>query len=200
MSVWIAAGLGAMTWTLLEYVIHRWGGHDRRFSRRSMFGREHTRHHSEGNYFAPTWKKAVMATVVVPLVAAPVALLTGPVLALAYALGLVGLYLVYEWIHRRLHVSAGWGPYARWARRHHFFHHFHDPSVNHGVTSPVWDWVFGTLRRPDQVAVPERLAMSWLCDEQGLVREEHRRDYVLRKSKRSARGPGRARLAVGARG
>ena len=51
--------LGALTWSFLEYCIHRWLGHDRRF-RKNVFAREHIRHHIEGNYFAPTWKKLVL--------------------------------------------------------------------------------------------------------------------------------------------
>ena len=36
----VAALLGVLSWTFLEYVIHRWMGHDRRF-RRTPFGVEH---------------------------------------------------------------------------------------------------------------------------------------------------------------
>ena len=50
----LAIVLGALTWTLLEYCAHRWLGH---VHRRNAFGAEHTRHHSQGDYFAPPWKK-----------------------------------------------------------------------------------------------------------------------------------------------
>lgn len=170
MSVVLAAALGAVTWSLLEYVIHRWLGHDRRLLR-NVFGREHTQHHAKGHYFAPAWKKAAAAVVTSVLLGVPAVLVAGPALGGAWTAGLVGFYLTYEVIHRRLHVSPGWGPYARWARRHHFYHHFHDPSVNHGVTSPVWDVVFGTRVTVTAVDVPERLAMPWLLDaETGDVR------------------------------
>ena len=84
---------------------------------------------------------------------------------LAYAVGLVGFYCAYEVLHRRLHVSEGVGAFGRWARRHHFYHHFHDPAANHGVTSPLWDLVFGTRKVvTEAVVVPEKLAMPWLVD------------------------------------
>jgi hypothetical protein len=52
--------------------------------------------------------------------------------------------------------------------------------ANHGVTTPVWDLVFGTYERVDgAVAVPRRLAMRWLCDEHGEVRPEYAGDYRL---------------------
>jgi hypothetical protein len=50
---------------------------------------------------------------------------------------------------------------------------------NHGVTSPLWDKVFGTYEAPAQVRVPRRLAMIWLVDEQGELRAEFADRYVL---------------------
>jgi dihydroceramide fatty acyl 2-hydroxylase len=159
----LAAALGAFTWTFLEYLIHRWMGHDRRF-RKSPFGLEHTRHHIEGDYFAPTWKKAVFVAVIAPLLCVPAVALAGIALGVAYVCGLVALYGFYEVLHRREHTHAGIGPYGRWARRHHFTHHFVDARVNHGVTTPVWDWVFRTYRKPGIIRVPARLRMRWLTD------------------------------------
>ncbi len=56
MSIAVAAIVGALTWSFLEYVIHRWLGHDRRF-RGNPFGVEHIRRHAEGGYFAPNKKR-----------------------------------------------------------------------------------------------------------------------------------------------
>ena len=177
----LAFALGALTWSLLEYTLHRRLGHDRRLVRATPFGTEHTAHHSRGNYFAPTWKKALAALLFVGLVAPPAVLVAGTASGAAYTAGLVGFYLTYELLHRLLHVWAGVGPYARWARRHHFYHHFHDPRLNHGVTSPLWDVVFGTYARPERIAVPRKLAMRWLVDPaSGSVRAHLGRDYQLR--------------------
>lgn len=163
---------GALTWTLLEYLIHRWMGHDRRF-RRSPFGIEHVRHHIEGNYFAPTWKKLGFAAVF-----AVILLLVVPA---AFVAGLLVAYAAYEILHRREHTHAGIGAYGRWARRHHFHHHFVDGRTNHGVTSPIWDLVFRTYDPPSQIRVPRKLCMAWLVDPStGDVRAEHARVYSLR--------------------
>jgi 4-hydroxysphinganine ceramide fatty acyl 2-hydroxylase len=176
--------LGALTWTLLEYCIHRWLGHDRRLMP-NPFAAEHVRHHSS-NYFAPTWKKLLAALCVFALVA-PVAILTaGVVPGVAYALGLVGFYGVYEVLHRLEHVYEGFGPYGRWARRHHFYHHFTDPRMNHGVTSPLWDFVFRTYRTPGVIRVPEKLKLEWLVDEEGEVRQAYAASYELRRAKTKA--------------
>lgn len=166
LSTLAALALGVLTWTLLEYTIHRFLGHSKG-AKKNPFGAEHTAHHSKGNYFAPAWKKAFAAAVFCGVALPLASLVAGFELGLAYTLGLVGFYVAYEVVHRLLHTWAGVGPYGRWARRHHFYHHFHDPRMNHGVTTPLWDLVFGTYRPVrEKVEVPEKLAMQWLRDPQ----------------------------------
>jgi sterol desaturase/sphingolipid hydroxylase (fatty acid hydroxylase superfamily) len=174
----LAAAAGALCWTFLEYVIHRWMGHDRRF-RRTPFGLEHVRHHAEGSYFAPTWKKVLAAAAAMALVSGPALAVAGFAGGMAFVAGLIASYGAYEVLHRREHTHAGFGPYGRWARRHHFHHHFMDPRTNHGVTTPLWDVVFGTYRRPTVIKVPPRLGMPWLLDERGEVRAEHAGTFAL---------------------
>lgn len=179
----VAAAAGALTWTLLEYLIHRGLGHGRRW-RGNPFGVEHLRHHVEGDYFAPPWKKVVFAAGVAGVLGALGVALAGWTLGPSYVAGLVGCYGLYELLHRRLHTHGGIGPYGRWARRHHFFHHLSDARTNFGVTSPLWDVVFGTYRAPGVIAVPPRLSMAWLLDPAtGGVRARHAGRYVLRAAK-----------------
>lgn len=174
LPVWAAAG--AFTWTLLEYWIHRELGHRRTGN---PFGVEHVRHHATTHYFAPAAKKAAVAVPVIVAFAALLAWPLGTMPASAFAAGLGTTYLLYEVVHRRAHTHPPRGRYGRWLRRHHFHHHFHAPAKNHGVTSPVWDVVFGTLARPGVVRVPEKHAMTWLVDEEGVVRSEHAADYTV---------------------
>jgi sterol desaturase/sphingolipid hydroxylase (fatty acid hydroxylase superfamily) len=163
--------LGALAWTLLEYMMHRWLGHK---FKRNPFGVEHVRHHVEGNYFAPSWKKVIFAAVI----AALLALTAG----IAFTAGLIGMYAAYEVLHRLEHTHAGIGPYGRWARRHHFHHHFVDGRTNHGVTSPLWDVVFGTYQPAAPVIrVPRKLCMPWLLDPTtNDIRSAHAGTYQLR--------------------
>ena len=184
MRIAVAVLAGAFTWSFLEYVIHRWLGHDRRF-RGNAFGVEHIRHHIEGDYFAPTWKKVLVAVIAAAILTAPALLIAGPAIGMAYVAGLVGFYGVYEWHHRRDHTHAPFAAYGRWARRHHFHHHLVDARVNFGVTSPLWDLVFGSYRTTTRIKVPPRLAMVWLIDPRtGGVRAEHAETFVLGKSPR----------------
>ena len=178
----ILAGLaGAATWTFLEYVIHRWLGHDVRL-RPNPFAMEHIRHHSQGDYFAPTWKKVVI-TAIVGAVLTPIAIkVTNPVVGPSYVAGLLLFYTAYEVVHRRMHTHAGIGSYGRWLRRHHFYHHFVNPDMNHGIISPVWDIVFRTYRPVGTIDVPHKMRMSWLVDPKtGNVIDDYAGTFQLRQ-------------------
>jgi len=187
MQIVLGLVLGATTWSFAEYTIHRFLGHDQRF-RPNPFAKEHIRHHVEGDYFAPTWTKAAAALVILGVVTAPAVWIAGLFPGLAYATGFAGFYLFYELLHRLEHIHAGFGFYGRWARRHHFYHHFVDARYNHGVTSPIWDLVFRTYRTTDKITVPRRLMMPWLGDLENGVKPELADSYQL-KAKRVRKSP-----------
>lgn len=170
---------GVLLWTLLEYVLHRWAFHERKLGKRAA--REHLRHHAKPDYFA-TWRhKLFLAVPVLGVLGGGGYLLAG-FAGLGLVAGTFVGWQVYELIHRATHVRAPLGRYGEWARSHHLHHHFQNPKVNHGVTTPVWDWVFGTLERPASIRVPRKhaQAFAWLLDEDGAeVRERYRGLYSL---------------------
>ena len=173
---WTAAGAGI--WTLLEYFIHDFLGH--RGHGKNPFGAEHIKHHATTHYFAPAWKKALAAGPVLLGVWGLLSLGLGAGAGSACATGLAAMYVAYEIAHRRFHTCAPRGPFGRFLRRHHFHHHFHKPSSNFGVTSPVWDLVFGTYAEPGMIRVPEKHAMTWLLDPlTGEVGRLYADDYTL---------------------
>jgi len=163
---------GGLLWTLTEYLAHRFLGHHRK-TRPNPFADEHTRHHSVGDYFAPAWKKAVVAIVAFALVGIPAVALTGGLIGAAFALGFAALYVGYEALHWRAHTHAGRSLRMPRLRRHHFYHHFGDPRVNHGVSTTLWDRVFNTHVVPQQIPVPHKMAMRWLFAD-AAAREEGR--------------------------
>ena len=120
----------------------------------------------------------------------------GPAAGWGLGVGYVVAYFTYEAIHGIAHCFAPRTRYGRWYRKHHFHHHFAEPLRNQGVTTPVWDKVFGTFSEPGQVQVPRRMAMRWLLDEDGEVKPEFQarlrrpRPQGLR---RGGRGPQRLR-------
>ncbi len=63
---------------------------------------------------------------------------------LGFHAGLLSGYILYEFLHLGAH--AHWRvPGLRYMHRQHLMHHFGDSQRTFGVTSPLWDWVFGTL-------------------------------------------------------
>ena len=178
----LAAGL--FVWTLAEYVLHRFVMHE--MVGRGMPSREHLVHHAdpENNPGRPllSWIGIVVVGAVLFL---PSGLALGewqfggaiaglPV----YAGWLLG-YGIYEQVHERSHAKAPRGRYTAWVRRHHFHHHHGHPMANHGVTTPLWDRVFGTLEVPAVVRVPRRQAMRWLVHADGSIRAEYAASYRL---------------------
>lgn len=169
--------VGAAGWTLLEYVLHRSVFHAT--SAKGPGAKEHRRHHAQVDYFAPSWQKALAALAATAIVMPSFALVVGVQLGFACTLGFISMYLLYEILHRRAHTRPPRGRYGRWRRKNHFAHHFVDPRLAQGVTTPFWDLVFGTRLSVDRVRVPRRLAMSWLVDMNGEVRAAYASDYEL---------------------
>lgn len=173
--------LGVLGWTFAEYWLHRGWGH--RGEAKNPFSVEHLAHHADLTYFAPAYKKAIAAVAVVVVLGTLLYQFLG-IPGIAAAVGFATMYVVYEVIHRRLHSDPGDSRYGRWARRHHLYHHYRRPKLNHGVSSPIWDFVFGTLEVPDIVKVPRRNALPWMLDEDGELREDLAGEYVLIGRKR----------------
>ena len=177
-SLATATGIGALSWSATEYGLHRFAMHELRG--RGLASREHLKHHADVTYFAPTSKKLLSAAGTAA-VAWPVAsAVADRRWATAFTGGLLSTYFWYELVHRRLHTHPPTNRYGRWARRSHLHHHFGAPKRNLGVTSPVWDKVFGTYDVPGRVTVPRRMAPSWLVDEAGEVRPELAADYLVK--------------------
>jgi sterol desaturase/sphingolipid hydroxylase (fatty acid hydroxylase superfamily) len=152
--------LGVVLWTFLEYVLHRFLGHEHKG--RNFFKDEHQIHHRKVHYFAPAYKKIGAAAIVAVSLSVLLMLLLPWQLAFSFVTGLMGMYGLYEYVHARYHRK---GPVARIfiiLRKHHFYHHFHQPKLNHGVTTRFWDRVFGTFHRVETVKVPRQMTMNWL--------------------------------------
>ena len=183
MRAWVVLGgftAGWFLWVLAEYLLHRFAMHELRG--RGIMSREHLQHHVGASWswspmFLLSWAGVVIVSVAAWL---PVGWALG---STSFGVGLAGGwtvgYFFYEYQHAVAHLRPPTNRYGIWLRHHHFHHHFGHPMANHGVSFPLWDHVFGTWERPEQVRVPRRLAMTWLLDPDGEVRAEYRDRYVL---------------------
>jgi sterol desaturase/sphingolipid hydroxylase (fatty acid hydroxylase superfamily) len=162
-QVFVTIILGAMGWTLAEYLLHRFLGHELKgFFRKTLFHKEHTKHHHKRNYFASTRDKLLTCLGAGPVVFALSFLVTNFLLASVFTASFLAMYFVYELIHRRLHVAAPAHFFAANMRAHHFYHHFVDETMNHGVTTAFWDRIFGTYVKAHELPVPHRYKLDWM--------------------------------------
>ena len=131
-----------LLWSFTEYAMHRFNGHDQKG--KTAFSRDHLAHHASISYMTPALDKAKRALVVscflFPLSMIALGFLHGVVFAIAYLVA----YFFYDYLHLHCHRKAPSTAYGAWVRKHHFGHHFGHPKANFGVTTSLWDRVFGT--------------------------------------------------------
>jgi sterol desaturase/sphingolipid hydroxylase (fatty acid hydroxylase superfamily) len=142
-----AAGLGL--WTFLEYTLHRFVFHFKPHSpwQQTLYFMIHGVHHD----YPKDSKRLVMPPVVTLLLLPPFyvlyeTLFGAPQHIVIFAGTLLG-YLVYDTIHFAVHHFQPRTKVGFHLRQNHMRHHYLDPSKNFGVTSPLWDLIFGTLQR-----------------------------------------------------
>ncbi|MDX2003495.1 MAG: sterol desaturase family protein [Chitinophagales bacterium] len=167
--------LGITAWTLAEYLLHRFLGHEHKG--RNFFKDEHATHHSVANYFAPAYKKIVAALIAGCVLFFSISMVLPGSLVLSFLIGFFGMYGVYEITHYRFHTAHPFRIFI-FLRKHHFYHHFHNPSKNHGVTTRLWDRVFGTFHVPEKVRVPRSMMMGWLVKDNE-VKPEYAQHFQL---------------------
>ena len=147
----VAAALASLLLlALLEYLIHRFLLHNQIFYRHPLSARIwrhlHYEHHMSptetgGMIGPPQYAVPVMLMVTFAL-GWPIAGAAGAAAAVAVGFGLV---LAYEYTHGYAHlVTDPRSPYGKMLRHAHMLHHFHNEKGNFGVTSPLFDLVFGT--------------------------------------------------------
>ncbi len=147
---------------------------------RGLASREHLKHHADVTYFSPMSKKLASAAGVTTAVLPAGTALAGRRRAVPFTGGLIGMYFVYELLHRRAHTHPPRNRYGRWLRRSHFHHHFGAPMRNFGVTTAVWDRALGTYDDPGVVTVPRRMAPEWLVGPDGEVLDAYAGDYLVK--------------------
>ena len=145
-DVWLvlaSALVGCALWSPSEYLLHRFAMHSQ--GGQGPVAGEHRRHHRDPEATALPMRMllhlAVYALVAVVAFGLAQILPTGVTVGLA--LGYAGGFAAYEILHWRSHHRAPGWRYTRWLRRHHLEHHRHARRA-FGVTTPLWDQIFGT--------------------------------------------------------
>ena len=147
-----AAGLAV--WSFTEYVVHRFVFHFEPRTPHSLIERLlfllHGVHHVQ-----PQMRTRL---VMPPIVSIPLALLFYGLFALvvgswlgmpnrvdALFAGFISGYVGYDMIHYATHHLPMRGRLLKALKRYHMQHHYQTPDDRYGVSTPIWDAVFGTL-------------------------------------------------------
>lgn len=144
--------LGLFLWTLAEYILHRFLFH---FPARTDWQKRlsflfHGIHHEQ--------PKVKTRLVMPPAVSIPLAAIFYGLFFVVFNLvlnmpnwispvfaGFILGYVFYDMTHYATHHTPMRKGYLRMVRQQHMHHHFKTPNQRFGVTSPLWDLVFGTL-------------------------------------------------------
>ena len=145
------AALGVASWTLVEYLVHRYILHGAfpkgkglvRRSLHHLFDASHADHHArpwDGMYINGHVDTVFAAAVMVPLSS-----LAPRYTASVWVATLLGCYVAEEWAHHAMHFWNFRGTYFQYIRRRHLYHHSrHGAGLAYGITSGIWDWVLRT--------------------------------------------------------
>jgi sterol desaturase/sphingolipid hydroxylase (fatty acid hydroxylase superfamily) len=131
--------VGVIVWTFAEYVLHRFVFHDIPF-----FARMHDTHHADptGMIGTPSWIS--LAVTVFGLL---LPLWWGTTFEVASGMtagGMLGYFWYIALHHAVHHMRIEPGTYLFRVKRRHALHHFARQSCNFGVTTSMWDRLFGT--------------------------------------------------------
>jgi sterol desaturase/sphingolipid hydroxylase (fatty acid hydroxylase superfamily) len=143
---------GWFVWTLVEYLMHRFffHYHPKTEKLKRVFFLVHGVHHAQ-----PLCRTRL---VMPPAISIPLGvtfygvfhvmfdlLLVRPLWFSPVFSGFVIGYIAYDLMHYTLHHARAKGGYMAMCRRQHMRHHGTCPGMRFGVSSPVWDYVFGTM-------------------------------------------------------
>lgn len=151
-EVGLALLIGLVMWSLTEYAMHRFVFHFEPKVHHGIVDRLLFLFH--GNHHLQPQVKTRL--VMPPLASAPLAAL----FYLAFSLAGTGLgraqwtdavfagfiagYVCYDMLHYAAHHLPARNAVLKALKRYHMQHHYQTPDVRFGVSSPVWDVVFGT--------------------------------------------------------
>lgn len=150
-SIAILFGSGLISWTLFEYIAHRYLFH---YHATSELGQRivyifHGNHHEyprdKMRLFMPPIPSIIFASVLFSIICGLFYLFTGSGNnALVFFPGFIIGYLAYVSMHYAIHAFTP-PKYLKALWRNHHLHHYKYPEKGFGVSSTLWDVIFGTL-------------------------------------------------------
>jgi sterol desaturase/sphingolipid hydroxylase (fatty acid hydroxylase superfamily) len=137
---------GVFFWTITEYFLHRFIFH---LKFKSKIGRRiHFIFHGVHHDYPNDSRRLVMPPSVSLPLSAIFYLLFSSVLgketAAPFFSGFLIGYLFYDLTHYAIHHFSIKNKFWLYLKKHHSRHHYQNSNAGFGVSSPIWDFVFGT--------------------------------------------------------
>jgi sterol desaturase/sphingolipid hydroxylase (fatty acid hydroxylase superfamily) len=139
--------VGVLAWTFTEYILHRFVFH---FMPKSEFGKRlHFIFHGVHHDYPNDSRRLVMA----PGISITLAVifyslfyfLFGQFYVAPFFTGYVAGYIFYDMTHYAIHHFNFKNKFWLNLKKHHMIHHYMDGNNGYGVSSKLWDHVFGTM-------------------------------------------------------
>lgn len=143
---------GMLCWSLFEYSLHRFVFHmpTTTYYANIFHFLIHGHHHITPMDF----DRLVFPPVPALLLAAPfwygAPRLLGVHAGYPWLIGFAIGYLTYDMTHFWIHHAVPKNGFLKMQKRRHVHHHYFQPNVNFGISNPLFDVVFGTLREPQR--------------------------------------------------
>jgi sterol desaturase/sphingolipid hydroxylase (fatty acid hydroxylase superfamily) len=151
--------IGLFSWSVFEYVMHRFIFH---YDAQSRLGRKFLYHAHVSHHDNPVAKGGLSSSLIL---GAPIGIaywilawaMTGSWAVASWLfIGLVAGFFSYKWVHFQCHHRRSRVRLLRYLRHYHLLHHYKTPELRFGVTSPLFDLVFGTFRSTPSLSVSQR--------------------------------------------
>jgi sterol desaturase/sphingolipid hydroxylase (fatty acid hydroxylase superfamily) len=151
LSICLTFLAGMFFWSFFEYMIHRFAFHFMAESERAtkivylIHGNHHEYPRDRQRLFMPPVPSILLASLVFSLMYFIASLLNITTSVFAFFPGFMLGYLLYGTMHYAIHA---WNPPFKWMKplwRNHHLHHYKAQEKGFGVSSTLWDHVFGTM-------------------------------------------------------
>jgi sterol desaturase/sphingolipid hydroxylase (fatty acid hydroxylase superfamily) len=143
-ALWFFVGMAS--WTFFEYIMHRWVFHMVAESAKAqriiyvLHGNHHHYPRDRERLFMPPVPSLIISSTLFVLMF----VLMGRSAFVFFPGFLLG-YLMYGTMHYAIHA---WNPPFKWMKplwRNHHLHHYKNEGRGFGVSTTIWDRVFGTM-------------------------------------------------------
>lgn len=137
---------GMFFWTLFEYIMHRFVFHwvaESEKARKIVYVMHGNHHHfprDKERLFMPPVPSLIISSIIFSLMY----LIMGKAVFMFFPGFILG-YLIYGSMHYAIHA---WNPPFKWMKplwRNHHLHHYKNEHAGFGVSTTLWDHVFGTM-------------------------------------------------------